>query len=161
MAVILLVIFSLLWSCSASTSSYTVRTEVQYRYAAQPQGHNTPASRCVVCHSLEKDGPHRVAPTLWGIIGADKSRFEGCGYSTALARAEGVWTKKDSDTYLTDPDKFVPGTKKTLIGIAGSRQRKALIDFRGTLRDWRATIAVGSTTAPMGGQPRYLTKHSG
>jgi cytochrome c len=46
-----------------------------------------------------------------------------------------VWTEKDLNEYLTDPDKFLPGTKKTLIGIAGAEQRTELIDFLKTLRD--------------------------
>ncbi len=135
MAIALPMMLSLLWSCSTDTPSRSVRTEGQYRYAAQPRGHDGPASGCVVCHSLEKDGPLRVAPTLWGIVGADKARFKWYGYSTALAKAEGKWSEKDLDEYLTDPDKFLPGTKKTLIGIADAGQRTELIDFLKTLRD--------------------------
>ncbi len=135
MAIALTMMLNLLWSCSTDTPSRGVRTEGQYRYAAQPQGHDGPARGCVVCHSLGKDGPLRVAPTLWGIVGADKGRFKWYGYSTALAQAQGAWTEKDLDDYLADPDKFLPGTNKTLIGIADAGQRTELIDFLKTLRD--------------------------
>lgn len=135
MAIALPMMLSLLWSCSTDTPSRSVRAEGQYRYAAKPQGHDGPASRCVVCHSLEKDGPLRVAPTLWGIVRADKGRFEWYGYSTALAQAEGQWTEQELDDYLADPDKFLPGTKKTLIGIADANERGEIIEFLQTLRD--------------------------
>lgn len=134
-AMALPMMLSLLWGCSADNPSRNVRTEGQYRYAAQPEGHDGPASGCVVCHSLEKDGPLRVAPTLWGIVGADKARFKWYGYSTALAQAEGVWSEQELDDYLADPDKFLPGTKKTLIGIADANERGELIEFLQTLRD--------------------------
>lgn len=136
---ILVAILPFIWSlssgCSVDTPSRSVRTEGQYRYAVQPEGYDGPASGCVVCHSLEKDGPLRVAPTLWGIVDADKGRFEWYGYSSALAQAQGVWTEQELDEYLTDPDKFLPGTKKTLTGIADAGQRRELIDFLKTLRN--------------------------
>ncbi len=134
-ALVLPVALGLLWSCSTDTPSRSVRAEGQYRYAAEPQGHDGPARGCVVCHSLEKDGPLRVAPTLWGIVGADKARFKWYGYSQALAEAEGVWTQQELDDFLTDPDKFLPGTTKTLIGIADANERGDLIEFLTTLRD--------------------------
>ncbi len=135
MAMALPVMLGPLWSCSTETQPRSVRVEGEYRYAVQPQGYDSPASGCVVCHSLEKDGPLRVAPTLWGIVDADKARFDWYGYSTALAQAEGVWTETDLGEYLTDPDKFLPGTTKTLIGIADTEQRTELIDYLKTLRD--------------------------
>jgi cytochrome c2 len=36
-----------------------------YRYPDKPFGLDSPAGRCVVCHSLEKNGPFRVAPNLF------------------------------------------------------------------------------------------------
>jgi hypothetical protein len=40
-----------------------------------------PAGRYVVCHSLKKDGPMRVASNPWSIVGAPKARMKGYGYS--------------------------------------------------------------------------------
>jgi len=51
------------------------------QYAAKPAGSDGPAGQCVVCHSIEKGAPWRVAPTLWGIVGAPKAGAKGYGYS--------------------------------------------------------------------------------
>lgn len=125
----------LLAHCGADAASPSVRQEGGYRYAADPGGADTPARGCVVCHSLEQHGPLRVAPTLWGIVGAKKARITWYGYSKALATAGGEWTEEDLHEYLADPDKFLPGTKKTLIGITDEQQRGELIDYLKTLRN--------------------------
>lgn len=106
----------------------------EYRYAAKPVGLDGPAGPCVVCHSVEKNGPPRVAPGLWGIVGAPKARLQGYGYSTALAEAGGVWTKQELDQYLASPDRFLPGTKKTIAGL-DSQERAKIVKFLETLRD--------------------------
>jgi cytochrome c len=100
-----------------------------YRYAAAPAGRGGPADACVVCHSVEANGPFRSAPPLWGIVGADKARFKWFGYSLALERAGGTWTPAELDAYLTDPDAFLPGTAKTLSGIPDKQQRAELIAY--------------------------------
>ncbi|MBK8898195.1 MAG: cytochrome c family protein [Candidatus Competibacteraceae bacterium] len=106
-----------------------------YRYAAKPAGLDTPAGQCVVCHSIEKNGPMRSAPNLWGIVGAPKGRVKGYGYSRALLEAGGVWTERELHEYLTAPDKFLPGTKKTLLGLPDEKERAELISFLATLKD--------------------------
>lgn len=106
-----------------------------YRYAVKPVGWDGPAGSCVVCHSLEKGGPPQVAPTLWGIVGAPKAGAKGYGYSQALAEAGGVWTEEALDQYLASPDKFLPGTKKTIIGIPDPKERARIIAYLKTLKD--------------------------
>jgi cytochrome c len=114
------------WEASAKTPD---------RYPAQPAGWNGAAGQCVVCHSLEKGELARVAPNLWGIVGAPKARFKGYGYSAALARAGGVWTKQELDEYLTKPDRFLPGTSKTITGLPNDQERTEIVEFLATLKD--------------------------
>ena len=106
-----------------------------YRYAAEPVGRGGPAGECVVCHSVEKNGPLRSAPPLWGIVGAAKARFEWYGYSLALTQADGTWTEAALDAYLTDPDAFLPGTAKTLIGIPDEQHRADVIAHLASLKE--------------------------
>jgi cytochrome c len=105
------------------------------RYAARPVGWDSPAGKCVVCHNLERGGPARVAPNLWGIVGAQKGREKGYGYSLALAKAGGVWSERDLDEYLTAPSRFLPGTTKSIAGMPNAKERAELIAFLGTLKD--------------------------
>lgn len=107
----------------------------EYRYAAKPVGLDGPAGQCVVCHSVEKGGPMRVAPNLWGIIGAPKARVKGYGYSRALLEAGGIWAEQDLNDYLTAPGKFLPGTSKTISGVADPEERAQIIKFLATLKD--------------------------
>ncbi len=76
-----------------------------------------------------------MAPNLWGIVGNKKARFAWYGYSQALATADGNWTEEELDAYLSDPDDYLPGTSKTLIGISDAEERAKLIDYLKTLKD--------------------------
>jgi cytochrome c len=113
----------------------TVLAGEEYRYAAKPAGWDGPAGSCVVCHSLEKGAPWRVAPTLWGIVGAPKARAKGYGYSQALATAGGTWTAKELDEYLANPGEFLPGTSKTISGVTDPEERARIVKFLGALKD--------------------------
>ena len=104
------------------------------QYAAKPAGSDGPAGQCVVCHSIEKGAPWRVAPTLWGIVGASKAGVKGYGYSQALATAGGTWTVQDLDKYLANPGQFLPGTNK-VVSVTDARERARIIEFLGTLKD--------------------------
>ena len=87
----------------------------------------------MVCHSLEKGAPWRVAPTLWGIVGAPKARAEWFSYSMAMRKKGGAWTEADLDAFLANPSGFIPGTIKTLPPIKDAAQRKQLIAYLKTL----------------------------
>jgi cytochrome c len=104
------------------------------QYAAKPAGSDGPAGQCVVCHSIEKGAPWRVAPTLWGIVGAPKAGAKGYGYSQALATAGGTWTAQDLDKYLANPGQFLPGTNK-VVSLTDASERARIIEFLGTLKD--------------------------
>jgi len=104
-----------------------------YRFAEQPWGLDSPAGRCVVCHSLEKNGPHRVAPNLWGIMGAQKASKSWYNYSTALRNKGGVWTEQDLDQFLADANQFAPGSTKS-IKVKDAEERKSIINFLKTLK---------------------------
>ncbi len=104
------------------------------RYAAKPAGWDGPAGSCVVCHDLAKGASWRVAPNLWGIVDAPKANAKGYGYSLALAQAGGTWTAKELDEYLTNPNRFLPGTNKT-ISVADPEERARIIKFLGALKD--------------------------
>jgi len=104
-------------------------------YLDPPWGYDTVAGRCVVCHSLEEGGPFRVAPNLFGIVGAEKARARAWyAYSPALIEMGGTWTVEDLDAFLADANAFVPGTKKT-IQVTDPDERAAIIAFLQTLHD--------------------------
>lgn len=102
---------------------------------SEPWGLDTPAGRCVVCHSLEKGGEFRVAPNLWNIIGAEKARDQNWyNYSPALIKMGGTWNSEDMDLFLADAKAFAPGSTKS-IRVRDAEERQAIIDFLEGLQD--------------------------
>ena len=95
----------------------------------------TVAEACTVCHGLERDSPFRVGPPLWGIVDAPKARFDGFGYTRALARANGIWSEAELDAFLADPAAHHPGTNMIFAGISDATDRANLIAYLKTLRD--------------------------
>jgi cytochrome c len=100
-----------------------------------PWGYDSPAERCVVCHSLEKGGPFRVAPNLWNIMGAEKARDRSWyAYSPALIEKGGTWTADELDLYIQDASSFAPGSTKS-IRVRDPKERQQIIEFLATLKD--------------------------
>ncbi len=99
-----------------------------YRFPDKPFGLDTPAGRCVVCHSLEKNGPFRVAPNLYDIVGADKARTNRYNYSQALREKGGTWSEDELDEFLENASVYAPGSTKS-IRIADAEERREIIDY--------------------------------
>ena len=104
-------------------------------FTAQPWGADSAAGDCVVCHSLEKGGPFRVAPNLWNIVGAEKARDRNWyAYSPGLIRLGGTWTEDELDRFLENAEMFSPGSTKS-IRVRDPEKRAEIIDFLETLKD--------------------------
>jgi len=98
-------------------------------FTERPWGYDSVAGDCVVCHSLEKGGPFRVAPNLWGIVGDEKARDRAWyNYSPALVRLGGNWSEEDLDLFLTDAAAFAPGSTKS-IRVRDPEKRAEIIEF--------------------------------
>ena len=96
--------------------------------AARPGGGDSALRDCVVCHSVDAADAPRGAPDLYGIVGAEKAGSPWFNYSTALRSAGGVWSEAELDEYLAHPPSFLPGTKKTIVGLADAEARRRIID---------------------------------
>jgi cytochrome c len=91
--------------------------------------------KCVQCHSLEKNGPDRIGPNLWGIVGALGASKKGYAYSSAAKEMKIKWTYANLDEYLKNPRKFMPGTKMSFIGLKKVKDRANLIAYMRTYSD--------------------------
>ncbi len=87
---------------------------VQARAALSPAA-EVIFAQCMECHAA--GGAGAVAPSLAGIVGrrVAQSGFEG--YSDALSRVGGRWTRDRLRAYLMDPQEFAPGGAMVDLGL--------------------------------------------
>jgi cytochrome c len=84
---------------------------------------------CAACHTLEP-GAHRTGPSLAGVFGRKAGTAEGFNrYSDALRSADLVWNEDALNTFLADPQAFLPGNRMTFPGIADAQGRADVIAY--------------------------------
>ena len=65
-------------------------------------------SRCGGCHSLDAN---RVGPMHRGVFGRRAGAVADFPYSKAVKTAGIVWDEKSLDSWLTNPQRFIPGQR--------------------------------------------------
>ncbi len=115
------------------------------------------ANKCLACHTLQKGQPNKVGPNLYGVVGTPIIRPQtGYDYSQAFQDKgkEGfTWTFDHLNQFLTDPRKFIPGTKMTFAGIAKEQERADVVAYLRTLSDNPVPLPeTGAATQPAAGQ---------
>jgi cytochrome c len=101
--------------------------------SADPEKGRRTAQVCMACHDLSRNGPDRIGPNLWGVVGRAVASHPGFGYSPALRSMGGQWTYQELDHFLAGPSRAVPGTKMAFAGIRNPRERAQLIAFLATI----------------------------
>jgi cytochrome c len=91
------------------------------------------SKKCSACHSLEQNGPNRVGPHLWGIVGREKASIADYSYSTAFKEQKGKWSYDDLFHYLYDPKGSIPGNKMSFFGIKKPEDLADLVAYLRTL----------------------------
>jgi cytochrome c len=95
---------------------------------AQESGEAVFKRNCAICHTVEP-GKNKIGPTLFGVVGRKAGSVPGFAYSAANKKSGDTWDEQTLDTYLTNPMKFVPGTKMVFGGLKNPEERKALIQY--------------------------------
>ncbi len=92
--------------------------------------------KCVSCHTFEAGGANGTGPNQYGIVGRKPGSHAGFAYSTAMLEygaKNPVWTYDLLDQFIKAPQKDMPGTKMTFVGIKKQEDRINLIAYLRTL----------------------------
>ena len=95
---------------------------------AEEPGETLFKKNCAICHTFE-EGKNKIGPSLAGVVGRKAGSAPGFAYSTANKNSGDTWDEATLDMYLTNPRKFMPGTKMVFAGLKNSEDRKALIEY--------------------------------
>lgn len=88
--------------------------------------------KCKACHTVDREGPSRIGPNLWGVVDRPAGAVEGYRYSKALiAQAEAglVWNDENLHAYLRKPREFLKGGKMAFAGLREEQDRSDVIAY--------------------------------
>jgi cytochrome c2 len=84
--------------------------------------------KCAACHSLDA-GKNDDAPNLRGVFGRKIASVEDFRYSAAMKRSDVVWMRGTLDTFLEDPQAFIPGNRMPFDGLKEKSDREDLLAY--------------------------------
>jgi cytochrome c len=87
------------------------------------------AKKCASCHTFDKNGPNRVGPNLYGIVGEKRGEGRNFNFSAAMKAKGGEWTFEELDKFLASPKGYIPGTAMSFAGITNEKERADLIVY--------------------------------
>jgi cytochrome c len=87
----------------------------------------TELQKCKICHSLDKGGPNRVGPNLFGVFGRKAAVVAGFAYSDAMKNSGIVWDDDTLAKFLRDPQGSLPGNRMSFPGVKDEATLHALL----------------------------------
>jgi cytochrome c len=119
----------------------------QAEAAGDPEAGAQVFRTCAACHTLEP-GAHRTGPSLAGVFGRKAGTAEAFRrYSDALRSADLVWREDTLNTFLADPQAFLPGNRMTFPGIPDAQARADVVAYLQTASGGERRPRLGNRAA--------------
>lgn len=96
---------------------------------ASPSAPPAAFASCRSCHTVERDGPHRIGPNLFGVVNAPAGAKSGFNYSEAMAQADVTWTEDQLDAFLAAPRETIPGNRMMAPPVRDPEARRSIIAY--------------------------------
>jgi cytochrome c len=91
--------------------------------------------QCAICHTVEKGGPNRLGPNLFGIVGKTAGTAPGFDYTNAFKnRAKWEWTEDALGSWMVFPSTMIPGTAMGVFQGIADADRDDLVAYLVTLK---------------------------
>ena len=89
-------------------------------------------AKCQSCHSFAQGGPVITGPALYGVVGRKPGTYPGMTYSAnmvAFGAKQPVWDYDHLGDFLTNPQKYIDGTKMTFCCVKQRQDRINVIAY--------------------------------
>jgi cytochrome c len=99
-------------------------------------------AKCSSCHTVDQGAPNGTGPNLWGVVGQKPGVHAGFAYSSAMVELGNRvprWDDAQLNEFLSSPQKYLPGTKMTFVGLKKPEDRINMIAY---LRSKGGTLPV-------------------
>ena len=109
--------------------------------------------KCAACHSVGtrvKGGD--IGPDLQTAYGRQAGSLEGYAYSSSMAKQPQTWDMSSLESFLSNPQAYVPGTKMSAPGVESQAERLEIIGFLNQAAGLRGKSFGGPNTVGAEGQ---------
>lgn len=137
---------------AAATPAGAADISALYPTADAAAGGDYFAKKCAVCHSIDKGGPNKVGPHLWGVMGRKVAAVTDFSYSDSMkSHADRSWTWDEMNHFQFAPRKWVPGTIMAYAGTPKDSERANLIVYLNQQSD--SPLPLPPVTTPAEAEP--------
>jgi cytochrome c len=89
-------------------------------------------AKCKSCHNADNGGANGTGPNLWGVEGRKPGSHPGFAYSSAMTdfgAKNAQWDYEHIYEFVKNPQKYIPGTKMTFVGLKKPEDRINVIAY--------------------------------
>lgn len=86
-------------------------------------------NECAACHSPDRAAKDTIGPSLHGVVGRKAGDGAEFRYSPAMKRSGITWSADTLNTFISDPQKLVPGNRMPYSGLPEAKDRADLIAY--------------------------------